>query len=402
MNVLGIIAEYNPFHNGHAFQLEACKAAAGADAVIIVMSGNFTQRGEAASADKFIRTKMALSSGADAVIELPLHAACASAGYFAAGGVSILKHTHVVTHLGFGSESGDIDRLKKIAGIIFNESDRFKSALYQSQKAGMTYALARETALKTVYPGAADILTPNNILALEYINAIHRQKAPFIPVTIARHKTGYHDLSLTEDICSATALRHARRDTDFSKYMPQASAALYKETLSSGAFVTNNDFSDMLYYALMSANEYTHIADIDARLSNRIENYKNRFTDFDSFCAMLKSRNYTYTRICRAMYHLIFNITNECHEAFLLSDSAPYIRLLGFRRSAGPLLRALKENADIPMITKAADAKKLLNTSALKIFNENLFADNLYRQIQGRLSKTAVPHEFSRGVVILD
>lgn len=102
------------------------------------------------------------------------------------------------------------------------------------------------------------------------------------------------------------------------------------------------------------------------------------------------------------MYHLIFNITNECHEAFLSSDSAPYIRLLGFRRSAGPLLRALKENADIPMITKAADAKKLLNTSALKIFNENLFANNLYRQIQGRLSKTAVPHEFSRGVVILD
>lgn len=402
MNVLGIIAEYNPFHNGHALQLEACKEKSGADYVVVVMSGNFTQRGEAAAADKFVRTKMALSCGADAVIELPVHAACASAGYFAASGVSLLKSSGIITHLGFGSESGDIARLEQASLCLSNESEAFKKSLNSAQKDGLSYALARQKALETVFCGAPDILTPNNILAIEYINAIHTQKASIVPVTIKRQVTGYHELSMENTVCSASALRHAARDvSDFSKYMPEAAAALFSDTLQKNAFVTNNDFSDMLYYALMSADEYTHILDIDDRLSNRIRRLKNDFTSFDDFCARLKSRNYTMTRICRAMYHLILGITDESFNTFLNTGSAPYIRLLGFKKTARPLLRALKENAGIPVITKAADAPKLLDTAAMKIFSENLFADNMYRYIKMRLSSQPVPHEFSRGLIIL-
>lgn len=402
MNILGIIAEYNPFHNGHALQLEACKTAAGADYVIVAMSGNFTQRGEAAAADKFVRTQMALSCGADAVIELPVHAACASAGYFAAGGVSILKHTGIVTHLGFGSESGDIARLRQAADCLLDESAVFKKSLYTAQKSGLSYAHARQRALEAVCPEAPDILTPNNILALEYINAIRTQRASITPVTIERQIAGYHELSMDNSICSATALRHAASDAvDFSKYMPKPAATLYESCLKQNAFVTNNDFSDMLYYALMSADEYTHISDIDMMLSNRILKHRNDFTSFDNFCRCLKSRNYTMTRICRAVYHLILGITNDSFSAFLQADSAPYIRLLGFKRTAQPMLRALKANADIPVITKAADANRILDGIPAKIFNENLFADNMYRRIKSRLSKQEVPHEFSRGLMIL-
>lgn len=405
MQVLGIIAEYNPFHNGHAHQLETCRQLTAADYVIAVMSGNFTQRGECAALNKFTRTKMALLSGADLVIELPVHASCASAGYFADGGISLLCHTGVVTHLGFGSESGDLNFLLHISDILYNEPGPFKSALLKAQRSGMTYAIARQKALFSVCPEAGTLLTPNNILSLEYLTALRKRNASIKPVTVKRQKTGYHDLSMDETICSATALRHAAQNaaatTDYKKYMPAGAAAIFEDSLKHCRIMTNHDFSDMLYYALMSAHQYTEIFDIDEALSNRLLKLKSQFMDFDSFCLALKSRNYTYTRISRAMYHLLFQLTKESHQRFLLADSAPYIRLLGFKKSAQPLLKAIKANSDIPIITKAANASALLDNKAAKIFNENLFADDLYRRIESRHMGHTVPHEFSRGLVIL-
>lgn len=405
MQVLGIIAEYNPFHNGHAFQLETCKRIANADYVIVVMSGNFTQRGECAALNKFTRTKMALLGGADLVIELPVHAACASAGYFADGGIALLCHTGVVTHLGFGSESGDLDFLLQASDILYNEPEIFKTALSDAQRSGMTYATARQKALFSVCPTAGTLLTPNNILSLEYINALRKRNSPIQPVTVKRQKTGYHDLSMDSPICSATALRHAAKSdsdtTDYKNYMPDGAANLFADSLKCCRAITNNDFSDMLYYALTGGCTYKNIFDIDEALSNRILKHKLQFTDFDSFCMLLKSRNYTYTRICRAMYHLLLNITKESGQRFFALDSAPYLRLLGFKKSAAPLLHALKGNSDIPVITKAADASAILDSDAAAIFNENLFADNMYRYIESRLLGKTVPHEFSRGLIIL-
>lgn len=183
--------------------------------------------------------------------------------------------------------------------------------------------------------------------------------------------------------------------------MPDGAANLFADSLKYCRAITNNDFSDMLYYALTSSCTYKNIFDIDEALSNRILKHKLQFTDFDSFCMLLKSRNYTYTRICRAMYHLLLNITKESGQRFLALDSAPYLRLLGFKKSAAPLLHALKGNSDIPVITKAADASEILDSDASEIFNENLFADNMYRYIESRLLGKTVPHEFSRGLIIL-
>lgn len=420
MNVLGIIAEYNPFHNGHALQLNECKKMADADYTVIAMSGNFTQRGEAAITDKFVRTQMALNCGADLVLELPVQAACSSAGYFADGGVSMLKHTGIVTHLGFGSESGEIALLKKAAALFSDESEIFKTRLSACLKSGLTYAQARQHVLESIYPETRQFLTPNNTLAVEYIRAIHKQKASIKPITLKRRETGYHDLSMDSAICSATALRHVTHTSasgcgadkkaadfsdnfavDFSRHMPHAAAAIYNNYLKTHAPVKNADFSDMLYYALCSSNNFSNIADIDRQLSDRICRLRFDFKDFDTFCALLKSRNYTMTRIMRAMYHLIFSMTDEDFSAFLSTDSAPYIRILGFRKAAAPLLSALKNHCDIPVITKAADASKLLPANLLRIYDKNLFADNLYRHIQGRLCGQKIPHEFSRGIMIV-
>lgn len=419
MNVLGIIAEYNPFHNGHALQLNECKKRAGADYTVIAMSGNFTQRGEAAIADKFVRTQMALSCGADLVLELPVQASCSSAGYFADGGVSLLKHTGIITHLGFGSESGDMSALKKTALLFCHETELFKEHLSTSLKSGATYAQARQNVLQSIYPEARQFLTPNNILAVEYIRAVHAQNTSIKPVTLKRCETGYHDLSMNSAICSATALRHAtftssagsvpniktgetnnQTAVDFSRHMPQPAAAIYSNYLKTYRPIKNSDFSDILYYALSSRSDFSNIADIDSQLSGRICRLRDNFSDFDSFCALLKSRNYTMTRIMRAMYHLIFSMTDDDFSAFFNADSAPYIRILGFKKSASPLLSSLKKHCDIPLITKAADVSKLLSPDLLQIFNKNLFADNLYRHVQGRLCGQKIPHEFSRGVII--
>lgn len=405
MNVLGIIAEYNPFHNGHSFQLDACRQLSCADYTVVAMSGNFTQRGKAAVADKHIRAQMALECGADLVIELPVHAACASAGYFALGGVALLAHTGIVTHLGFGSECGNLQLLTQAAHLLSEEPEAFKTALKSGLKSGRSYALARSQALESCLPEAAGLLTPNNILGIEYIRAIKKLGAPIQPVTVRRQSAGYHDLSLQERFCSAKALRRLTFEhqdfTDFGRYMPEAAAALYASSLQAFPPVSNQMFSGMLYYALSTCPHLEQIEDMDDFLAGRILSKLGQYRDFDSFCGCIKSKNYTLTRITRALTHVMLRLTQSDMQRFLLLDAAPYVRILGFKKAAAPLLSALKANCDIPVITKAADAGKRLNEYRMALFEQNLFADNLYRQVLNERGSRFIPHEFSRGLIIL-
>ncbi len=405
MKVLGIIAEYNPFHNGHSYQLDACRQLAGADYTVIAMSGNFTQRGKAAITDKYVRTQMALDCGADLVIELPVHAACASAGYFAFGGVSLLAHTGIVTHLGFGSECGDIRLLEQAAQILSQEPEDFKAVLKAGIKSGQSYALARQKALESCFPKAFGLLTPNNILGIEYIRAIQKTGAPILPVTVRRQSSGYHDLSLGEHFCSAKALRRLTFEQPdfkaFDQYMPKAAASAYISFLKDFPPVSGRMFSGMLYYALSVCCHLEQIEDMDEFLASRISKLLGQYQDFDSFCMHIKSKNYTMTRIARALTHVMLGITQKDMQNFLQMEAAPYVRILGFRKSAAPLLRALKGNSSIPVITKAADAGRRLNEAQLALFNQNLFADNLYRQVLNERGRRFIPHEFSRGLIIV-
>ena len=209
MKISAIICEYNPMHAGHLYHIEETKRLSGADKVICIMSGSFTQRGEPAIFDKFARTKAALSGGADLVIELPTSFCCSSAEKFAYGGVFIADSCKIVSHLSFGCENADADALKAIASAFNAETQEYKAQLKLHLKSGASYPSARAEALNVFIPGAKQILSsPNNILAVEYLKALKRLKSKIEPVLISRKGSGY----LESEICRRTAvLLHSKR-----------------------------------------------------------------------------------------------------------------------------------------------------------------------------------------------
>ena len=216
MNVIGIIAEYNPFHKGHAYQIEKIKREVQADYAIIAMSGDFVQRGAPALVDKYCRAQMALSSGADLVLELPVLFASSSAEYFAKGGVSLLCHTGVVTHLGFGTENGQLSVFQKIAGVLLKEPELYADMLNVHLKNGFSFPNARAKALQAYFASTGDVSfppvwetlsLPNNILAIEYLKALAQLGSSIIPYPIKRQGNGYHDISREGSFCSAAAIR---------------------------------------------------------------------------------------------------------------------------------------------------------------------------------------------------
>ena len=391
MKVNGIIAEYNPFHNGHKYQLEQSLRHTDADYTVVVMSGNFVQRGAPALLDKHTRAKMALLEGADLVLELPSIYATSSAEFFATGAVSLLTGLGAVSHLCFGSECGDIDLLKQVAAILVEEPEEYVSTLKRFLRQGMTYPTARTWALMQHYPNLTAhkeiFSSPNNILGMEYIKAILRQKSPLIPVTIKRSGSDYHDRFPGGAYCSALAIRQAlysETDPAFLKeQMPPEASALLCDWLATHSVVRSNDFSSALYYKLLSEKEYGYerYLDVSSDLSDRIRKQLKEFKDFDSFCDLLKTKEMTYTRISRCLLHILLNITKEDMACCTELGYTPYARVLGFRKSASPLLGAIKEQSRIPLVTKLADAEKLLDEDTFIMLKQDILTSQLYQGI---------------------
>ncbi|MEG1947123.1 MAG: nucleotidyltransferase [Lachnospiraceae bacterium] len=399
MNVVGIIAEYNPFHKGHAYQIETIKAQTNADYVIIAMSGDFIQRGGPALLDKYSRAKMALSCGADLVLELPVPFATASAELFAQGGVSLLRNTGVVTHLGFGAESENLILLQKIASILVQSPNAFEEYLQQELKAGFSFPLARAHALESYLSNDntldfADfhhiLSSPNNILAIEYLKALAVYAPSIIPHPILRQGKGYHDTSFTKDFCSASAIRtflqqeQCTLDYMFSKNIllssTQLTDAMPKEAHTILAsypysFLFENNFSSLLHYKLLMENAITlnSYADSSPELSNRILHARNSFVSWSQFCALLKTKNVTYTRLSRLLLHLLLNIHKE--DALL---PIPYLRVLGFKKVSSPLLHKIKMQGSSPLITAPAHAFSTLPPSAHSMLKLDITASDIY------------------------
>nr|WP_318685538.1 nucleotidyltransferase [uncultured Acetatifactor sp.] len=411
MKVNGIIAEYNPFHNGHKYHLEESRRELCADYTIIAMSGNFMQRGAPAIIDKYARAEMALKNGADLVLEIPSCYAASSAEYFATGAVSLLDKLGVVDHLCFGSECGDISVLKRIAQILLDEPDKYIKSLKSNLRQGLSYPNARTWALLQYDPalsGERDVLSsPNNILGIEYLKALLRRASNITPFTTIRVGADYHDRRLGENQSSALAIRQAvfsRQDFGFlENQMPESACRIMIEYLKSAKPVHINDFSAALHYKLLLEKEggYDCYLDVSPDLSDRIRRNLFGFTSFKGFCDLLKSKDTTYTRISRCLLHILLDMKNSDMESYQAMDYIPYARVLGFRRDASPLLSAIKESSSVPLVTKLADAQKLLDAPAFEMLKQEVRNNHIYQSTLAMKSRKNIENEFSTPIVII-
>ena len=406
--ITGIIAEYNPFHNGHAYQLEQARLFTGCDFLVVVMSGDYVQRGAPAVFDKYTRARMALACGADLVLELPVACSCASAEFFASGAVSLLDGLGCVDFLCFGSESGDLQSLMEPARILAKESPVFQEALRRGLSLGLSFPAARKEAFRACASNPDILDLPNNILGIEYLKALLQRESIIKPVTIKRKGQGYHDTLLDSGFASASGIRRFLKQEEaplsalpaLKESLPDPVMEVLKDTLAHTLPVWEEDFSMLLRYELLrqSASDLTRYADISPDLGRRLKNCADKFSSFSEFVALVKTKDVTYTRITRALFHILLNLTGEDTRN---SVAMPYARILGFRKDHSRILGLLKENSRIPIIPKAADYKTYLTPDLQPLFEKDLFAANLYETIAAAKQKRAFLHDLKRSPVIL-
>lgn len=410
---VGIIAEYNPFHKGHEYQIQQAKEQTGANIAIILMSGDFVQRGTPAIFAKHQRTAMALLGGADIVFELPSFYACGSAEYFSSGAVSVFNALNSIDFLCFGSESGEIDTCRFLGKLLADEPKLYKEKLRSFLKQGLSFPAARKSALAEYLkekdiPFSKDFLdTPNNILGIEYCKSLAAQNSSIVPVTIKRIGSSYHETSLSSEYPSASAIRReliAAWNTQkfLSDTLKNAQPPAVKDylcaLLENETFLIEDDFSLLLKYELMknTPESLCAFSDMSPDLARRIYHHLNTFETFTQFAEQLKTKELTYTRICRALLHVLLNIPSD-----LPAISPAYVRLLGFKKESSSFLRILQKNSDIPIITKAADYKKLLPKEAHSLFEKDLFASNLYETVKCNKKSTAFTNDLQKPPIIL-
>ena len=407
MKIAGIIAEYNPFHTGHAYHIQKTKELTGADYIVVVLSGDFVQRGAPALYSKHLRTRMALLGGADLVFELPSTHSCESAEFFAQNAVRLLDALGCVDVLSFGSESGTIEPFLKLGSFLSAETPEYRNLLKEYLKRGESFPKARSLTLQELLSDAdADtgtfLQTPNNILGVEYCKALCRQNSPIQPLTVKREGNGYHDDSLNEEFPSASAIRALWKsanckmsDTAVSSCFPPAISALLSQTFTCPQFLDEEDFSPYLRWLLFSSDkaQLTSYQDVTPDFVQRLFHTRGSYESWGQYAALLKTRELTYSRICRMLMHCLLQIS---HVPVL-----SYARLLGFRRQAAPVLSEFKKHSSIPVITKAADAASLLSDETAAVFSKNVEISNLYEAVWCEKDHTPFVHEYRKPLVIL-
>ena len=409
MKITGIIAEYNPFHNGHLYQIRKAKEITGADYIIVVMSGNHMQRGTPALIDKYSRAKMALSGGDDMVIELPTCYATASAEYFAMGAISILNQLGCVDSVCFGSESGDITMLSKIAHALVDESEDFVQSLKTKLKNGDTYPVARNAALAETINGFTTFDTilgfPNNILGIEYIKAIIRQNSSIKPYTNTRIGSDYHSYKLAENFSSAISIRQSLSLQDnldmIQSQIPALAFDLMKEDFHKTFPVYASDFSSMIKFKLLKerGQGFTQYFDVTQAISDKLEKEMFSMQSFDDFCDILKSKDITYARISRCLSHILLDIKAEDVQLFKENGITFYARVLGFNSKADALTKTLKSHTSIPLITKTTTASSQLYPIGQRQFEQDIQASHIYECIAGTKYHAGMRDEYRRQII---
>ena len=449
MKTVGIIAEYDPFHNGHLYQMQEARRCAGADYIVVAMSGDFIQRGEPALLDKWTRARMALQAGADLVLELPVRVSTGSAEYFARGGVSLLSSLGVVDALSFGYESmsdpaldpaldsvlissdapsdsclqsvapsdaciqEDLESLNLAADFFSRkETDAYREELKRLLSSGMTYAQARVEAYlaaedKDAAVSAELLRSPNNILAVEYLKAIRQLRSTMSVIPVPRLGAGYHDPTLPQSKASdstssplrgqtpkslpasASGIRSAlSRKESVEPYMPQDAYALMMEQLTGGRILILSDLDLLMHEALLRKKDHLEeYLDVGVDLANRIRSLLSGYTGYESFAMQLKTRQVTLTRIKRALLHILLGIRDT-------AAPTSYARVLGFRKTAQPLLHRISQESTIPMITK-------LPKEASEGLMEDLNAAHMWEMLVCHKTGRPLCSEYQRQLVIL-
>lgn len=374
MKVVGIVAEYNPLHYGHLYHFRSARMVTGADCVVIVMSGNYTQRGEPAVVNKWARAEMALLAGADLVIELPVAYAMGSAEYFAFGAVRLLDSLGAVDFICFGSESGNIEGLKAIASILADEPEEYKILLKEQLSAGHSFPAARQRALSAYLRGkfGKDSLTrmmksSNDILGVEYLKALLRLESSIQPLTINRVGSSYNSTELSAKFSSATSIRKilsvnqwkcAKKLIESS--MPTESLSVLEREIELGrgpVFPALFGSAIISLIRRMSADELRSLPYMEAGLENRLKLAADKSGTYEELVNNITTRRYTATRVQRILFSLLIGLDSRKFEFFNSVGGPAYIRILGFNRTGRRLLSSIRGKTDLPIITKTADFK---------------------------------------------
>lgn len=393
MTIAAVICEYNPFHNGHKYQLETIRKELNPDYIICLMSGDFVQRGEPAIYAKETRARWALENGADVVFQLPIAFATGSADLFSEGAVTILNKLNCIDYLCFGSECGDLNALSLCTDVLIKDGTIESEGIRELMKNGHTFAKARAL----LFPDFAEILNePNNVLALEYLSALKKTGSTIKPYTITRKGEGYDDDTFDDshEFLSGTAIRKAVLEDDYHKVAPFVPYDFSK--IKEKPLIVN-DFSGELFYALLAnKSKYSNYLEMSEDLARRIEASIYGFTDFSSFIETLKSKNYTYSRISRALIHIMLNIegSNTYHKEMLKHLS--HIKLLGFREASSPALKEISDKASVEIMTKIPAVYDSLNSVTKSLVDAEVFASAIYNRVNGIHA-----HEYTKQIVIV-
>ena len=389
--VVGIIAEYNPFHNGHLYHLLQAKDLAQADYVVAVISGNFTQRGDTSIVDKWTKAYMAICGGCDLVLELPTVYSISSAENFASGAVKILDSLKIIDSIAFGAEASDLATLNNIANVLFQEPRGYTNILTHELQKGISFPSARENAilmyLNDIKRYANILNSPNNILAIEYLKALKTQKSNMNPIMVKRSKVYYNDDRIVDDFASATAIRKLikrREYEDLRKVVPRSTYKILSRQIRDGNIVLGlENFEKEIIYTLrkMSIREIANLPDVSEGLENLIKNSADNCNDMSKLIANIKSKRYTQTRIQRILLYALLGIDKK-----MMEDSkkvTPYVRVLGFTNKGKELISEInKRNSKINMITSVKKSieknNKPSNRTIMQMLQKDIFATDVY------------------------
>lgn len=384
MQTNAIICEYNPFHNGHKYQIEKIKSVS-RNPVTAIMSGAFTQRGDVAVFDKFTRAKYAVHNGADLVIELPTVYACSSAESFARGGVQIAEGLGCTENLCFSVEEDNPELLLK-AREFFND-EKFNFAVKDEMNSGQYYPRAVENAFKTLAPELAEIVTkPNNILALEYLKAL--KNTDIKPMIIKRKGTSHDSEEISGSFTSAGNIRNMiLNGLKYESFIPE------KTDFPCPADIKKLEKIILYRLRTMTKEEIKNLPDVTEGLENRIYNSIRSYNSVEEILSDVKTKRYTLSRLRRILIYALLGITKDA-----LKREAPYLRVLAFNETGAKLLGEIKKSGTLPIITNVADGYKNLSSEAKKIFDIDLKASDIYSLATDEIRKCG--EDFTRAVGI--